>query len=186
VDVQAASTGDRGTATGASTLPDDPLPRWIAFERALRAATVVALLLLVVVAASGWLGVRTTVSRVVAEGVEVGVEHPRIARPGLSAPIVVTVRSRESGLPEVLAVEVPLDYLAAYEVHAVHPVPVQESSDGTRVRWEVMVPAGRAATTVLVSARIDAAASGRRSAELRVLLDGRAPVAVPLDTWLLP
>jgi hypothetical protein len=188
MDVQARNTDDREgkSETGTGTIPDDPSPRWIGVERTLRAATVAGLLLLVAVAATGWLGVRTTVARVDAQGVDVSVEHARIARPGLSAPVVITIRSRGDLLPETLIVEVPTDYLAAYEVHAVHPAPARESSDGVRVQWEMTVPAGSTVTSVLVAARIDAAASGRRSGDLRVHLEGRASLSVPLDTWLLP
>jgi hypothetical protein len=169
-----------------STIPAPPGPCWIRFERGLRAVTVATLTAIVLAGSFGWLGVRTATARISSGDLSVAVEHARVARPGLAAPVVVEVATVRDTLPDTIVVEVPSSYLAIYDEHSIHPWPAREASIGSSVRWEVEVEPGRDRARVTIDARIDPAEVGRRAAVLRVEVDGHEPVTLPIRTWLVP
>jgi hypothetical protein len=177
---------DTTAAPTTSTVPPPPEERWIRFERVLRAVTVVVLTGIVLAASMGRLGVQTATARAANSELAVEVEHARVARPGLAAPLVVTVSAERGALPPTIVIEVPTSYLAIYDEHSIHPWPARESSTAAAVRWEVEVEPEQDRARVTIDGRIDPAEVGRRAAVVQVEATGREPVSVPVGTSITP
>jgi hypothetical protein len=98
---------DPDASLAQATLPEAPSPGWVRFEAVLRRVAVAILCGIVAAAAVGLLGVTSGVSSGTGAGLEVDVEHARVARPGLAVPFTITVRATGAGdLPSRLRVVV--------------------------------------------------------------------------------
>lgn len=142
--------------------------------------------LVVVLAAAGALGVSTRVSRSSGSVIDLTVTYPSRARPGMAAPLVIDVTSADgAGLPERLEVVISSSYLAAFDVNGIEPTPAESWNDATATRFVFVVPERASSLRIDVDARLEPDVRWRRTGIAEVTA-GTESLIVQLDTWVLP
>lgn len=100
----------------------------------LRNALLVGLVLFVGAGLINVFGVRATTATTTVGDLEVEVVHPAVARPGLSAPLTVTLR-RSGGFPGPVEVAMSNDYLARFDENGLDPQPDSATTSEEMLRW---------------------------------------------------
>ena len=159
-------------------------PAPVARTHRARAAATALLAAVVVAGAAGLLGVRSATAVGSAAGYRVEVEHAAVARAGLDAPFEVRVH-RDGGFEAPLVVALRSSYFDIYEEQGLSPQPAEETSDA---EWDYLTLTPPPGEDLVLSfdAYVQPASQVGASGEVRVLEGGRAVVAVPFRTWLLP
>lgn len=125
-------------------------------DRRFHLALVLVLIVVVGGAVAGLFGPRTDRVSAASGGVDLLVDYPSVARPGLAAPFSLTVSS-DSALPDPLVIEVAADYLAMFDENGLAPEPEESWHTGPRVVWVFRPPTGATTLTVSLDARIEPA-----------------------------
>ena len=149
-----------------------------------RRAFLALLLVVLVLALAGWLGVRSTTRSTQEDGWTVSVTYASVARAGLDVPWHATVEHL-GGFGSTVTLAVTGDYLDIYETQAFHPEPSAEWRDGRTLYLQFDSPPG---DTMVVSydAYIQPAAQEGRRGTLSVMQDGTPVATVPIQTTLMP
>lgn len=150
----------------------------------LRRGFLVLLLLAVIAALCGLLGVRKATATASGGGYTISVEYARIARAGLDVPWQVTVR-HPGGFNGPVVLQTSSAYFEIFESQGVTPQPSQETQDGTWWQMTFDPPSG---DTLVVSFDIyvQPASQRGRSGTVRVLDHGQPAASVDFTTSLLP
>ncbi|MBA3742449.1 hypothetical protein [Sporichthya sp.] len=143
------------------------------------------LALVVLLGATTLLGVHTSSATARAEGYEVRVDYPRIARAGLDIKWRVTVRHAGGFGSEPITLAVSARYFDIFEHQAFYPDPSKSTGDGEMLELEFDPPDGDVFSVDLDAYVQPASQLGRRGSV--VLMDGdRERVRVEYRTWLIP
>ena len=155
-----------------------PVALWVR-----RGATTV-LLVVVVAAVAGLLGVRTDAVEAEQDGYHLTVRYPGAARAGLDTPWEVTVE-HPGGFEKEITLAVTGNYFDLFETQGFHPEPAEETRDGSTLYLTFTAPD---AETFVVDYDAYIQPSAQRGSSARVsVVDGTTPlVSVDLHTRLLP
>lgn len=142
------------------------------------------LVLLVLAALAGRLGVRTEERVAERDGYRLALRYPAAARAGLDTPWRVTVE-HAGGFGKELTLAVSGDYLGLFETQGFHPEPSESTRDATTLYLTFTAPEG---DTFVVDYDAYIQPSSQLGASARVsLVDGTEPVVwVDYRTRLLP
>ena len=121
---------DAPLATGAH-----PAATWV------RRSTLGVLALLVLAALAGLLGVHTSTASASANGWDLSLRYPRVARAGLDVTWQATVR-HPGGLGKNVTLAITGDYFNIYETQGFHPEPAEETRDGSTLYLTFTAPPG--------------------------------------------
>jgi len=156
-------------------------------EPVIRALSLGAIALIVVLASVGLFGVRTDTARASDNGYSIAVDHSAIARPGLAAPFSVEVSTEDgSPLPSTVTVRVDSPYLAMFDDNGMEPVPTASFNTGESTWWTFEVPAGSSSLRVDLDARLEPAVQWGRQASASLEIEGIEMTGVRFTTWVLP
>lgn len=152
--------------------------------RAGRRVAVGGLVLLVVLGLAGAFGARSSVATSSADGYEVRVEYPAVARAGLDVPWRVSVR-HEGGFAGPVTIAVTKGYFEIFETQGFSPEPEADSAGG-RYRYLQFAPPPGDTLSVSYDAYIQPSSQIGRRAQVAVLVEGREVGRVRYTTWLVP
>ncbi len=143
-----------------------------------------ALLVVVVAALVGLLGVHTDEVEAEGNGYRLTVRYPAAARAGLDTPWQVTVEHPD-GFGKEITLAVTGSYFDLFETQGFHPEPSEETRDASTLYLTFAAPE---ADTFVVEYDAYIQPSSQRGAAARVaVVDGTTPlVSVDLSTRLLP
>jgi len=149
-----------------------------------RRAFLLVVLLFVIAGLAGLLGVRAATTSAAADGYDLSLQYPRVARAGLDVPWQVTL-THQGGFHGPVVLEVTGDYFDIFESQGISPEPSQETEDGTWWRLTFDPPPG---DTLVVSLDVYVQPSSQRGrgGTLRVLDHGTPTASVDFTTSLLP
>lgn len=150
-----------------------------------RRAFLAVLMIGVVAAMAGFLGVRSSTVRASDDGWKLSLEHASVARAGLDVPFTVTVR-HQGGFGEQVTLALTGTYLDIYETQGFNPEPSESRRDGTTLYLTFDAPAEGATFVVTYDAYVQPSAQTGRQGILAVLADGREVAAVDVHTLVLP
>lgn len=169
----------------ASTLDDvhPATPR--SGARAGRRAILVLLAIVALLGATSMLGVQTATVTAQAEGYQVQVDYPRIARSGLDVTWRVTVRHPGGFGSEPITLAVSARYFDIFEHQAFYPSPSAETGDGSMLYLEFDPPAGDV-FSVDFDAYVQPSSQLGRRGEVALMDAERRRVSVTYRTWLIP
>ena len=85
-------------------------------------------------------------------------------------------------LPQRLALTLSSDYLATFDLNAIHPEPAEQWNDGSNVTWVFEPPAGARRLEVSLDARIEPGVQSSRVATVEV----EAGPATEFTTFVAP
>jgi hypothetical protein len=173
-----------------TVLPDDTLERLASGRQHVaglwgRRVFVTALVVLLVAALAGFVGVRTATARGSEDGWSVSLDYPSVARAGLDVTFAATVR-HDGGFGDVVTLALSGDYLDVYEQQGWHPEPSAERRDADTLYLTFDAPAEGDTLVVSYDAYVQPSAQRGRDGTLAVLTDGREVAVVPFRTRLLP
>jgi hypothetical protein len=106
-----------------------------------RRATLSLLLLAVLAALAGLLGVHTSTASATGSGWHLSLRYPRVARAGLDVTWQATV-TRPGGFGKSVTLAVTGDYLNMFETQGFHPEPAEETRDATTLYLTFTAPPG--------------------------------------------
>lgn len=130
-------------------------------------------------------GVDDTTATASADGWELEVRHPTVARPALAAPFEITVR-HAGGFDGPIDLAVDRRYLGLWDLNGVLPAPAEETGDADRLFWTFDPPDGDV-LHITYEARIEPAVQSGVSGRVAVLdPQGDEVVAVEFDTDVRP
>jgi hypothetical protein len=150
-----------------------------------RRAAVTLLAVVCAIAASGALGVRTSEAGAAAEGYDLEVHYPSVARAGLDTRFEVVV-TREQTLPPELTIALDADYLDLFESQAFHPEPTESTRDGDLLYLTFATAPGSRTFVVAYDAYLQPAAQVGDDATVSLWSSGRALVSASLTTRVIP
>jgi hypothetical protein len=104
-----------------------------------RRATLAVLLLAVLAALAGLLGVHTSTASATGNGWQLSLRYPRVARAGLDVTWQATV-THPGGLGKSVTLAVTGDYLNMFETQGFHPQPADETRDATTLYLTFTAP----------------------------------------------
>jgi hypothetical protein len=170
-------------------VPDSTIEGVASESRARAAAWVrrgfLLLLLLVLVAALlGYLGVKKAKVSGSGHGYHLDLTYARIARAGLDVPWELTI-THPGGFDGPVVVETTGAYFDIFESQGSSPEPTSETSDGDWDRMTFAKPVGDT-LTIDLDIYVQPASQVGRSGTARVLDHGRPAASVDFKTWLLP
>lgn len=177
---------DPGGKVSGLTIPEEATPLWIRREKRLNLVSFGLVLLVVLVAMLGLVGVRTSTASDISPDVELEVLHSSITRPGLATPFAVTIRSREGSLPESVTVRVDSGYLDIFDEHGLTPSPARSHSNADWTWWTFQLPGGSEELTVTLDARLEPSVQWWRSGTVAVMVAEEVQAEVYVETWVLP
>jgi hypothetical protein len=112
-----------------------PAATWV------RRATLGVLTIVVLAALGGLLGVHTGTASASANGWDLSLRYPQVARAGLDVTWQATVTHR-GGFGKTVTLAISGDYLNIYETQGFHPEPAEETRDGSRLYLTFTAPPG--------------------------------------------
>lgn len=180
-----ADSSARPGAEGRSTL-DDVRTTTSRPDLWVRRAAVALLIVLVVAAAVGLLGVHSTTASATANGYTLTVTYARIARAGWDVPLRIEVVGAEPLAGKQITVGIDREYLSLFETQGVWPDPADESGDLDTVQWEFDGPDDGNDLTVDYDAYIQPSAQIGADATIGLQVDDVDIVSVPISTLLFP
>lgn len=177
---------DHGRRESSSTVPEDPRPRWDAFELWLRRFVFALVAAVVLAGLIGVLGVRTTVTHAAAGGYRLEVEYAGVSRPGLGTPLSIRVAAEDGSLPSRLTLRLDSAYLAMFDENGITPDPAESFNDSANTEWTFDVPDGRRQFAVDFDARMAPSTQSGERATVDLIVDGRAVAGVEFSTRVMP
>ncbi|MGQ0631330.1 MAG: hypothetical protein ACT4P1_09825 [Sporichthyaceae bacterium] len=173
------------SAAPTSTLADvaPPAPRRRA--RAGRRLVLVLLALVIALGATTMLGVQTGTVRASANGYDLRVDYPRIARSGLDITWRVTIRHPGGFGTKPLTVAVSARYFDIFEHQAFYPSPSAETGDGTMLYLDFDPPPGEV-FSLDFDAYVQTSSQLGRRGEVALMDGQRSLVRADFRTWLIP
>jgi hypothetical protein len=142
------------------------------------------LLVVVLLALAGFLGVRTATVSADEAGWRISLEHASVARAGLDVPWQATV-THQGGFGKEITLAVTGDYFDIYEEQGFRPEPSEMTRDGDTLFLTFTAPHGD--TFVLMyDAYIQPSSQLGRNGTLSVMDDGVRVATVDFNTTLLP
>ncbi len=142
------------------------------------------LLVVVLLAAAGMLGVRTSSVSASRDGYTMTVTYAWVARAGLDVPWRVTVE-HAGGFDEDVVIAVSARYFDIFETQGFHPNPDMETGDGDLVYLTFTAPPGPTFSADF-DAYIQPSSQLRESADVVQMIDERPLLSVSYTTWLVP
>jgi hypothetical protein len=156
-------------------------------ERTIRRVSLGLIILVVVLASSGLLGVRTDVARAAGSGLTLSVLHSSVARAGLAAPFSVEVATDDgSDLPQMVTIRVDSAYLAMFDDNGMEPLPSTSFNTSRWTWWEFEVAPGQDSLRVDLDARLEPAVQWGRQASAAVEIDGVEVIRTEFRTSVMP
>ena len=176
-------------ATPKTTAPEDTDLRLVRRARVGRRVFTLAIVVLLIAALVGLLGVRTTTATAADGGYELELRYAKVARPGLAVPWDLTI-TKAGGFDQDQPVRVRTksSYLDIFDENGLDPDPSKVTQDDRYLIWEFDPPPGDT-LTVSFDWRIEPGVQLKRAkGETSVLRDdGDQPVAtVRYETWVTP
>jgi hypothetical protein len=150
-----------------------------------RRAALLAMLVVVLVGATGWLGVHARTTHATGGGYDLTVTYPRVARSGLDIPWEVRV-VHPGGFSDKITLALSADYFDIIEFQGMHPEPSAETSDGEFVYLTFDPPPSGDVFAASLDTYIQPASQVGRNATVRVIVDGQPVTEVNYSTWLVP
>lgn len=186
-----SATAGRGTVTdalsrdstlrGVRTSEKGRLARWA------RWGAIVALVIVVGVAASGWLGVRTGTVSASGDGFRLTVVYATVARAGLDVPLRVQVdRLDGSDFDDDVTLEINARYLSIFETQGFQPDPDQSAAVGDAIRMTFTQPPTGPSFVLNYDAYIQPASQRGSPAVIAVIVDEEPVVSLDITTFLFP
>jgi hypothetical protein len=186
-----SATAGRGTVTdalsrdstlrGVRTSEKGRLARWA------RWGAIVALVIVVGVAASGWLGVRTGTVSASGDGFRLTVVYATVARAGLDVPLRVQVdRLDGSDFDDDVTLEINARYLSIFETQGFQPDPDQSAAVGDAIRKTFTQPPTGPSFVLNYDAYIQPASQIGTDGQVSIVVDDAPVVTVQFHTTLLP
>ncbi len=167
-----------------TTVPDVADLRAERRSHRIRQVALGLLALLVLLGLTGLLGVRArTVTRTAADGMEVRLTYPQVARPALAVPYELVV-SKPGGFPGPIEVRLTLDFLESFDENGVNPEPAEATTDAGDVVWTFDAPTGDNLTLSL-DTRVEPGVQWRRRGTVTVT-SGLESVSFDHTMWILP
>jgi len=149
-----------------------------------RRAGIALLLVIVIVAATGALGVHARTVTTRSNGYTLSVTYPQSARAGLDVPWRATVH-HEGGFSDDVTIAVSSNYFRMFETQGFYPDADSESNDGKFVYFTFDKPDGD--TFVLeYDAYIQPGSQIGKSATVKVSVGDQEVASTSLRTWLVP
>jgi hypothetical protein len=144
------------------------------------------LLVIVLVASTGWLGVHSETARASGDGYRMSLTYPRVARSGLDIPWKLTLR-HAGGFTGDITVAITADYFDIFEFQGMHPEPSDETATERFVYLTFAPPpAGAEVFTVALDTYVQPASQIGRDAVTAVIIGGHKVAQVSYKTWLVP
>jgi hypothetical protein len=186
-----SATAGRGTVTDAlsrdSTLRGVRTSEKGRLARRARWGAIVALIIVVGVAASGWLGVRTETVSASGDGFRLTVGYATVARAGLDVPLRVQVdRLDGSDFDDDVTLEINARYLSIFETQGFQPDPDQSAAVGDAIRMTFTQPPTGPSFVLNYDAYIQPASQIGTDGQVGIVVDDAPVVTVEFHTTLLP
>jgi hypothetical protein len=168
-----------------STLADVREPAGANRTRLGRRIALTVLVLVILLAATGFLGVRTKTTTAHGGGYTMSVTYPLIARAGLDVPWRVVVR-HPGGFDHSLVIAVSARYFDIFETQGFHPQPSGEARDGRLLYLTFDPPPTGEVFAVDYDAYIQPASQVGRHADTELIIGGHPLATASYTTWLVP
>ena len=150
-----------------------------------RRIALVVMALVVAVGASGWLGVHAGTASTSANGYQLTVTYPHVARAGLDVPWNLRL-VHPGGFQGQITVAISKDYYDIFEFQGMHPEPSDETADGRFVYLTFSPPKQGDVFTTALDTYVQPASQVGRHAVTEVLIDNVVVAHVSYRTWLVP
>jgi hypothetical protein len=150
-----------------------------------RRVALVVMTLVVAVGASGWLGVHAGTASSTANGYQLTVTYPRVARSGLDVPWNLRL-THSGGFQHDITVAISADYYDIFEFQGMHPEPSDETADSKFVYLTFSPPPAGDVFTTSLDTYVQPASQIGRTAVTAVYIDGQMVAQVRYKTWLVP
>jgi hypothetical protein len=149
-----------------------------------RRGFLIAILLVVIAALAGYLGMQTRTVSATSGGYRLQLEYPHIARPGMDTPWQLTI-THPGGFDGPVDVQVTGSYFDIFESQGVTPQPSKETEDD---HWWTMTFDKPPGDTLVIDFDIYVQPFSQegRSGTARVLEDGRPAASLDFRTRLVP
>ena len=149
-----------------------------------RRIALLVMLVVVVVAATGLLGVHAETVRASGSGYQLTLTYPRVARSGLDVPWELRLH-HAGGFSGKITVALSANYFDIFEFQGMHPQPSDETATDKFVYLTFSPPPGDTFTTAL-DTYVQPASQIGRHAHVAVIVGGHAVAKVSYSTWLVP
>lgn len=176
---------DRITTRQDSTLSDVRPPDRPDRGFWLRRAAVGLMVVILVAAGGGLLGVRSATASAENDGYQLDVTYAAMARSGLDVPLTIRVRAPQPFQHDVV-IGISADYFRMFETQGFFPDPSATTSDGATIYLTFDAPPTGNELVVDYDAYIQPAAQIGKAAVIDVFIDGIRRVSVPIHTRLVP
>jgi hypothetical protein len=150
-----------------------------------RGVGIAALLVVVVLGATGFFGVRSRTTTVASDGYSMSVTYPQSARAGLDVPWRVRIH-HPGGFPKQITLAVTRSYFHMFETQGWYPDADSASSDGTFIYFVFDTQPGSDDFVVDYDTYIQPGSQLGKSADVKLIIAGRLITTASLRTWLLP
>lgn len=150
-----------------------------------RRAAVLVLVLVLLTAATGWLGVRSDTVRADRDGYSLEVTYPVVARAGLDVPLIIRIREPRATADDVV-IGISSDYFRMFETQGFFPEPSAVTSNTDTIWMTFSPPSGGRDLVVDYDAYIQPSSQRGKSALITLRTDGVDRVSVAIRTTLLP
>ncbi|MGB8649052.1 MAG: hypothetical protein WCD35_00175 [Mycobacteriales bacterium] len=178
----AAGTARRPVTT---TLPDEPSLRRVRRAQLWRRAGTAALVLFVLVGATGWFGTRSRTVTATANGYRISVTYPQISRPGHAVPFHVLIH-HDGGFSDPIRVRMRSVYFDLFDQNSFDPAPDTTTTDATYDYYQYAAPSGPD-FVISSDTRIEPARQRGEAGDVSVLdAHGRPLVTVTFRTHIVP
>jgi hypothetical protein len=150
-----------------------------------RRAALILMALVVTIGATGWLGVHAETARSTANGYQLTVTYPRVARAGLDIPWNLRL-THPGGFQHNIIVAISANYYDIFEFQGMHPDASDETADSKFVYLTFSPPKSGDVFTTSLDTYVQPASQIGRSAITAVHIDGHVVAQVHYKTWLVP
>jgi hypothetical protein len=142
------------------------------------------MLVVVLVAATGLLGVHSSTAQDTGGEYQLSVTYPHVARAGLDIPWELLL-THPGGFSGKITVALTADYFDIFEFQGMHPQPSDETSTGKFVYLTFEPPPGDV-FRVALDTYVQPSSQIGRDAETAVIIGGSKVASVHYKTWLVP
>lgn len=139
----------------------------------------------VAVGATGWLGVHAGTASASANGYDLTVTYPHVARAGLDIPWNLRL-VHAGGFQGDITVAISKDYYDIFEFQGMHPEPSDETADAHFVYLTFSPPKQGDVFTTALDTYVQPGSQIGRKAVTEVLIDNTVVARVNYRTWLVP
>jgi hypothetical protein len=149
-----------------------------------RHAALALLLVLLLVALTGWLGVHSETTAATSGGYRLSLTYPRVARSGLDIPWILQL-THPGGFSGPVTISMTADYFDIFEFQGMHPQPATERSDGSLIDLTFARPKGDE-FRVSLDTYVQPASQIGRDATVGAIVHGVTVAQLHFSTWLVP